>query len=65
MADADRGNRPRSPFMLGQLYRPQINSVMSILHRLTGLGLILGAVLLVWWLLAAASDAEHFALMTA
>ena len=61
MADVDRENRPRSPFMLGPVYRPQINSVMSILHRITGLGLILGGVLLVWWLLAAASDPEHFA----
>ena len=42
MADVNRGNRPLSPFMIGPIYRPQINSIMSICHRLTGLGLALG-----------------------
>ena len=41
MADVNRGNRPLSPFMIGPIYRPQINSIMSIFHRLTGLGLAL------------------------
>ena len=41
MADINRGNRPLSPFMIGPIYRPQINSIMSICHRLTGLGLAL------------------------
>ena len=41
MADVNRGNRPLSPFMIGPIYRPQINSIMSICHRLTGLGLAL------------------------
>ena len=39
MADVNRGNRPLSPFMIGPIYRPQINSIMSICHRFTGLGL--------------------------
>lgn len=60
MADVGRGNRPLSPFMIGPFYRPQITSVLSITHRLTGIGMVLGAVMLVWWLLAAATDAEHF-----
>ena len=60
MADINRGNRPLSPFMIGPYYRPQITSMMSIGHRLTGIGLILGAVGLVWWLLAAATDARYF-----
>jgi len=60
MADVNRGNRPLSPFMIGPYYRPQITSMMSIAHRLTGIGLVLGAVMLVWWLLAAATDARHF-----
>ena len=60
MADVNRGNRPLSPFMIGPYYRPQITSMMSITHRITGLGLIVGAVGLVWWLLAAATDASYF-----
>ncbi|HRO10775.1 succinate dehydrogenase, cytochrome b556 subunit [Amaricoccus sp.] len=60
MSDANRGNRPLSPFMIGPIYRPQINSIMSISHRLTGLGLALTAMLLVWWFLAAATGPEYF-----
>ena len=59
MADVNRGNRPLSPHL--QIYRPQISSVLSILHRITGVGLALGAVLVVWWLLAAATGPEYFA----
>jgi succinate dehydrogenase / fumarate reductase cytochrome b subunit len=61
MADMNRGRRPLSPFMLGSAYRFQITSVMSILHRITGVGLALGAALGVWWFLAAASSPEYFA----
>jgi len=46
--------RPLSPFMLGSLYRFQITSVMSFLHRATGVSLALGSGLLVWWLMALA-----------
>ncbi len=38
MADVNRGNRPLSPFMLGQYYRFQLTSVTSILTRITGGG---------------------------
>jgi succinate dehydrogenase / fumarate reductase cytochrome b subunit len=34
---------------------------MSIAHRITGVGLYLGTVLLAWWLVAAATDAAAFA----
>ena len=61
MADVNRGNRPLSPFMIGQVYRPQITSVLSIMHRITGVGLTLAGVLTVWWFLAASADAESFA----
>jgi succinate dehydrogenase / fumarate reductase cytochrome b subunit len=44
--------RPLSPHL--QIYRPQITSVLSILHRITGIGLALGALVLAWWLVAAA-----------
>lgn len=61
MADVNRGNRPLSPFMIGPYYRPQWTSVLSIIHRITGCALSLGAVLMVWWLLAAASGPDYFA----
>ncbi len=56
MAQADR---PLSPHL--QVYRPQITSTLSILHRITGVGLALGTLLLAYWLIAAASGADAFA----
>ena len=47
--------RPLSPFMFPTWYRFQITSALSILHRLTGIGLPLGSILLVWWLVAVAA----------
>ena len=35
-------NRPLSPFMIGPYYRPQLTSVLSITHRITGVFLCLG-----------------------
>lgn len=52
------GNRPLSPHL--QVYKPQITSVLSILHRLTGIALAIGTLLLVWWLVAAASGPEAY-----
>ncbi len=58
MADVNRGRRPLSPHL--QVYRWQITMLTSILHRVTGVALTLGAVLVVWWLAAAAiSPAAH------
>ena len=56
MADAKtlrgaRPERPLSPHL--QIYRPLINMVMSIVHRITGAALYLGALVLAWWLIAA------------
>lgn len=59
MAEANRGNRPLSPHLT--IYRPQLTSMLSILHRMTGVGLALGGILGVWWLLAASASAERFA----
>jgi succinate dehydrogenase / fumarate reductase cytochrome b subunit len=53
------GNRPLSPHL--QIYRPQLTAVLSILHRLTGVVLAPGTVLLVYWLAAAAAGPEAFA----
>ena len=36
---------------------------MSILHRITGIGLVLGVIGLVWWLSAAAISDVYFALV--
>jgi succinate dehydrogenase / fumarate reductase, cytochrome b subunit len=38
--------RPLSPHL--QIYKPQITSVMSILHRATGVYIYLGVLLLAW-----------------
>ncbi|MFK7938315.1 MAG: succinate dehydrogenase, cytochrome b556 subunit [Roseovarius sp.] len=58
MADVNRGNRPLSPHL--QIYRPQLTSITSILTRITGNALLLGALLVVWWLLAAATGSSYF-----
>jgi succinate dehydrogenase / fumarate reductase cytochrome b subunit len=54
-----RSARPLSPHL--QIYDPQITSVLSILHRATGVVLTLGAALLVYWLSAAAYGPDAFA----
>ena len=54
-------NRPLSPFMLGTLYRLQITSVMSLMHRVTGIVASIGAFGLAWWLLAVAQGGEAYA----
>jgi succinate dehydrogenase / fumarate reductase, cytochrome b subunit len=51
-------DRPLSPHL--QIYRWQLTSVLSILHRATGLALSAGTVLLVWWLVAAASGPDAY-----
>ena len=53
--------RPLSPFMFPIWYRFQITSALSILHRLTGIALALGSILLVWWLITVAAGGELFA----
>ncbi len=52
-------NRPLSPHL--QVYRPQLTSMLSITHRLTGVALAAGTFLLVWWLVAAATGPEAYA----
>ncbi len=50
--------RPLSPHL--QIYRPQISTVLSIMHRASGIALSVGALVLVWWLVAAATSEEAF-----
>lgn len=61
MAETRRADaRPLSPHL--QIYRWQGTMLMSILHRITGMGLYFGTALIVWWLAAAAGTADAFAL---
>ncbi|MBS0569358.1 MAG: succinate dehydrogenase, cytochrome b556 subunit [Proteobacteria bacterium] len=48
--------RPLSPHL--QIYRWRVNMLQSTLHRLSGLFLCLGGLLLAWGLIAAASSAQ-------
>jgi succinate dehydrogenase / fumarate reductase cytochrome b subunit len=50
--------RPLSPHL--QIYRPMLTMMMSIMHRITGIALYAGTLLLAWWLIAAATDARAF-----
>lgn len=59
MADVKRVERPLSPHLT--IYRPQLTSITSILTRITGNALIVTAFVVVWWLFAAASGPEYFA----
>ena len=59
MADTEAPvQRPLSPHL--QIYRLTLSMVMSALHRLTGLGLVGGMILLTWWLLAAAAGQNAY-----
>lgn len=66
MAEAGSGPRadarPLSPHL--QVYSPLINMVMSILHRMTGAALYFGTIILVLWLLAAATGRGNYDLIT-
>jgi succinate dehydrogenase / fumarate reductase cytochrome b subunit len=49
--------RPISPHL--QIYRPQISSVLSIAHRITGVALAFGSILLVAWIAVLAMGSEE------
>ncbi|MDZ4047420.1 MAG: succinate dehydrogenase, cytochrome b556 subunit [Pseudoxanthomonas sp.] len=52
--------RPLSPHL--QVYKPQLTSFMSILHRGTGVVLALGSLVLALWLVAAAGSPNTYAI---
>lgn len=56
-------DRPLSPHL--QIYRPLVNMVMSILHRITGAALYFGTLILAVWLVAAASGPEAYQALSA
>ncbi|HXT07742.1 MAG TPA: succinate dehydrogenase, cytochrome b556 subunit [Roseiarcus sp.] len=55
--------RPLSPHL--GIYRRTLTMMMSITHRITGVGLYIGVILLAWFLLALAGDARTFAAFSA
>jgi len=54
--------RPLSPHL--EIYRFTLTMAMSIAHRITGVGLYIGVLLMAWFLIAASMDASSFALFT-
>ena len=55
-------HRPLSPHL--QIYRPQLTSVLSISHRISGVLLSAGLILVVAWLLALAAGPDRFDALT-
>jgi succinate dehydrogenase / fumarate reductase, cytochrome b subunit len=58
MANDKSAARPLSPHL--QIYKPMLTMMMSIMHRITGIGLYSGIILLVWWLTAASISDSYF-----
>ena len=54
----DPSDRPLSPHI--QIYKPQLTSVLSIMHRISGFGLGIGALLLTYWLISIAAGPSQF-----
>ena len=50
--------RPISPHL--QVYKPQITSVLSIFHRITGVALTFGLILSVAWIFTLSLGEEYF-----
>src|SRR5438552_3121707 len=58
MNDSVKNKRPLSPHL--QIYKIQITSLLSILHRGTGLVLYGGAFFCAWWFLALAQGPHAY-----
>lgn len=64
MSNADvKATRPLSPHIW--IYRWRMTMIMSIIHRITGMGLYFGTALLAWWLIAAATSEHAFRIANA
>jgi succinate dehydrogenase / fumarate reductase cytochrome b subunit len=50
--------RPLSPHL--QVYRWPLSMALSILHRASGVALSVGAIVLVWWLMAVAAGGDQY-----
>lgn len=58
-SDGTLVRRPLSPHL--QVYRWPVSMALSICHRITGVGLAIGSLLMTWWLVAAATSDSAFA----
>ena len=58
-SDGKLVRRPLSPHL--QVYRWPLSMALSISHRVTGVGLAIGTLLMTWWLVAAAVSDDAFA----
>ncbi len=56
-----RIERPLSPHI--QIYKPMLTMMMSIAHRISGILLYFGSLLLAWWLIAAATGPHYFGIV--
>jgi succinate dehydrogenase / fumarate reductase cytochrome b subunit len=64
MGNAKLGaERPLSPHL--SIYRPMLTMMMSIAHRVSGVGNSVGFLLLTWWLVAIAAGPEPYAAVSA
>jgi succinate dehydrogenase / fumarate reductase cytochrome b subunit len=54
--------RPLSPHL--QIYKPQLTSILSILHRATGVTLSMGSIILVLWIIALTLGEETYAMFS-
>jgi len=59
MAGTKARARPLSPHL--QIYRWPLPMALSILHRISGVGLYFGTLLMAWWLIAAGSGPNAYA----
>lgn len=57
-SSANKRERPLSPHL--QVYKPQMTSVLSIMHRMTGVALAIGTILVTWVLVAAAISEKRY-----
>ena len=57
-----RIDRPLSPFLT---YRWTLTMAMSIVHRITGIALYAGTLLMAWWLIATAAGPGAYATLQA
>lgn len=61
LEESRNNNRPLSPHL--DIYQYQITWTVSIMHRITGVAMTLGLILIVAWLVAAAFSPELFLLI--
>ncbi|MEQ8746135.1 succinate dehydrogenase, cytochrome b556 subunit [Pyruvatibacter sp.] len=57
--EAAARQRPLSPHL--GIYKPLMSMMMSIVHRITGVALFFGTLILAWWLAAAAIGPDAYA----